>query len=284
MQINNNIILSRCPLCASNSIHQVGKLGYRENIIFSTREIELIHTPELWRCKQCLSSFVQYALDAETAKLLYSSGKAGERWSSIAFDQHKSSEVVDRMRMIFNGTGSVLDVGCNTGELLDFASEFGCKTSGVEFSSASREILVKKCHSAYATLEESLGHYDIITAFDLIEHLYDVPTFLKICRDKLSKKGKLVILTGNVGSMGAKISGARWWYAQYPEHIVFPSKKYFSKYSGFCIEKWIPTYASKEYKWPIVHIVSWASKNFLKGGYTGLPSFGPDHTLIILRK
>lgn len=285
MEINNNAAVSSCPLCSSSSIIQVGILKYREKINFSTHDIELSCTPELWKCRECLSCFVQNTVDAETAKKLYSTGQSGDRWSKMAFDQNKTSEVIKQMSSIFRNADSVLDVGCNTGELLDFAQQFGCQTSGVECSSASREVLKEKGHKPHALLEEAPGEYDVITAFDLIEHLYDIPAFLRSCQAKLSSKGRLVILTGNFNSLSAVLAGSRWWYAQYPEHIVFPSKKYFKEKSGYRVEKWILTYASKGYQSPFKKVWPEIWRAMLHcQTFVGLPSIGPDHVLVLLRK
>jgi SAM-dependent methyltransferase len=285
MHVNNDAIRACCPLCKSSSINQIGTLHYCGKVNFSTNEVELGHRPELWKCKQCLSGFVQYTVDAETAQMLYSTGQAAERWSTVAFDQSKTRNVIDCMAAIFMHKGSVLDVGCNTGELLDFAKSFGCETSGVEYSSASREKLAGKGHRAYSIFEETPGKYDVIAAFDLMEHLYDVPAFLNGCREKLAEGGRLVILTGNIGSLSATLAGTHWWYAQYPEHIIFPSNKYFSDYSGLRIEKWISTYASEGYRNSIYRIGWGILKGMLRGrAYTGLPSLGPDHVLVVLSK
>ncbi|GAB1234057.1 hypothetical protein UT5_04510 [Ferrigenium sp. UT5] len=244
-----------------------------------------MHLPELWNCDVCLSGFVQHTVDEETAKMLYSTGQAGERWSTVPFEQNKTRNVIDTMSVIFRDKGNVLDVGCNTGELLDFAQSFGCRTWGVEYSAASRAILADKGHGAYSSFEDASGGYDVIAAFDLVEHLYDVPTFLKNCREKLAENGKLVILTGNIGSLSAQLARAHWWYAQYPEHIIFPSRKYFSEYSGMKIQKWVSTYASKGYQNPINKAVWGMLKGMLRGRiYTGLPSLGPDHVLVVLNK
>lgn len=184
MQVSNSFKIDHCPLCQSRDICQMGKLDYRGKVNFSTHEIELGYFPELWKCEQCQSCFVQRTLTEDTAKMLYSTGQAGERWSKKAFDQNKTRDVIDSMAAIFKSKGSVLDVGCNTGVLLDFAHGIGCKTSGVEFSSASRKIIVEKGHTAYSTFEETTGEYDVITGFDLVEHLYHVPIFLKGCHTK----------------------------------------------------------------------------------------------------
>jgi cyclopropane fatty-acyl-phospholipid synthase-like methyltransferase len=146
-------------------------------------------------------------------------------------------------------------------------------------------VLREKGHKPYASLEETPGGYDIITAFDLIEHLYAVPEFLKNCREKLSAKGRLVILTGNIGSFSAVMAGSHWWYAQYPEHIVFPSKKFFKENSGYGIERWILTYASKGYKFPLSRQWLGIQNTILRRQtFSGLPSIGPDHVLAVLKK
>lgn len=285
LKIENNTRKDFCPMCGENSISLKGLLNYQDGIKFSSREIELVHLPELWKCGQCQSGFVQHTVDEETARMLYSTGQAGERWSTVPFEQNKVRNVIDTMTSIFKDKGDVLDIGCNTGELLDFAQSFGCRTSGVEYSAASREKLAGKGHHAYASFEDVPGSYDVIMAFDLIEHLYDVPAFLKGCREKLAENGRLVILTGSIDSLSSRLAGAHWWYAQYPEHIIFPSRKYFSRYSGMKIAKWTSTYASKGYQNSIVKIVWGVLKGMLRGRtYTGLPSLGPDHVLLVLSK
>lgn len=285
LKINNRLQRDCCPLCGAADIGQIGKLKYGGGAQFSSVEIDLDCTPELWKCRRCDSAFVQNSVDADMARTLYSMGKAGERWLSRAFDEEKTSGVVHVMAEIFKTGGSVLDVGCNTGELLDFSLGFGCETSGVEFSSASREVIHRKGHRAYSALEDTPGGYDIITAFDIVEHLYDIPAFMESCMKKLAQKGRLIVMTGNVDCLSAKLTGARWWYAQFPEHIVFPSKRYFSNYVDLKIEKWIPSYASKYFECSIYSAYKEMLNSLLRGfAYTGLPSPVPDHALIIFRK
>ena len=181
----------------------------------------------------------------------------------------------------------MLDIGCNTGELLDYAKSRGCQTAGLEFSAASRGVLEEKGHRAYASFDELDELYDVITAIDFVEHLYDVPDFMARCKRQLAPDGCLVILTGDVGSLSARICGTRWWYVRIPEHIVFPSRKYYEEFSGFQVAEWISTYASVVYDKTVVRKIIRIikiMKVLLKGNYRGLPSFYPDHILIVLRK
>lgn len=285
MRVKNHTFRERCPLCDAAEIAPAGPLNYGGRVGFSSNEIYLDSRPELWTCAHCRSRFVQFIVDADTARQLYSGSRAAERWSTEVFALNKTDKVIDRMTSLLSGKVGVLDVGCNTGELLDFARDMGCMTAGVEYSSASREILLSKGHQAYSALEESPGGYDVITAFDLVEHLYDVPGFLASCRAKLSARGKLVVLTGDIGSLSARLAGRNWWYVQYPEHIVFPTRKFFAGFSGMRLDEWTPTYASKGYVKPAYRIVWELAKNLLRGRrYSGLPALGPDHALVVLSK
>jgi len=253
-------------------------------VIFSTNEVELNLIPELWKCHNCASWFAQNIFSAEQAKGLYSTGDAGERWSRELFELQKHRNILDTLESISGNGVKLLDVGCNTGELLDFAKDRGCFTSGVEFSSASRKALCEKGHQGYASMEDVNEQFDVITAFDLVEHLYDIPKFFSECERLLNDNGKLIILTGNISSISARLCKENWWYLKYPEHIVFPSRKFYQRFSGFHLEQWIPTYASKGYQCPVRHVISGFVKQFFEGGYTGLPSLGPDHVLAVLRK
>ncbi len=285
MKVENNYRRDCCPLCMSRDINRMGELAYGGKINFSSVGIDLSNIPELWNCQRCQSSFVQNIVDAETARSLYSRGQAGSRWPSSDFDKTKTKVVVQFVRGIFKSGESILDVGCNTGELLDFARHLGCETSGVEFSLTSREILRRKGHKIHLLPEETQEGYDIITAFDMVEHLYDVPAFLSGCINKLAGDGRIVVMTGNIDCLSAKMSGNKWWYAQFPEHIVFPSRKFFLNYSGLGIEVWAPSYAAETFEYPFFMRLR-AMLNYVLPGrtFTGLPSLVPDHTLIVLRK
>lgn len=283
-RVVNNCCFDECPLCMSKSIGFLNTIEYVKPVLYSTHKIQLEFTPELWRCSRCQSWFSQNIIPEDESVSLYQQGEAGNRWSQEPFEAQKSEEILNSLDEIFGEEVSVLDIGCNTGELLDYAKPRGCKTAGVEFSVESRAILKRKGHQAYESLENVDGQYDVITAFDLIEHLYDVSSFLESCESRLAHDGYVVILTGDISSPSARMCQTRWWYLKYPEHIVFPSRKYYEKFSGFHLEKWIPTYASLPYKQPLLSLIRGVAIGVFRMNYTGLPSLGPDHALILLRK
>lgn len=281
--IKNDFRHKNCPLCGAVNIHKAGEVDYGPCVNFSTHRVKLLLTPELWNCAACGSGFMQNVLPEKVAAGLYGSGVGGERWLSTA-ETEKTDKVVAVLKELFAKGSRVLDIGCNTGEILDLAKANGCDTVGVEYCLNSIETVRKKGHACFSSLGATEGRFDVITSLDLVEHLYDVQAFLNTCYEKLSPEGCLVLLTGDIQSLSARVTGASWWYVRYPEHIVFPSKRYFMSDRRFLIEKWTRTYAYVLY----ISTASGALKGFFKGMirgiYTGLPSLGPDHVLAILRK
>ena len=271
-------------MCGSEDIFCEAKLNYGPKINFSTTEITLENTPELWCCKNCNSKFTQYIVSQEQAESLYSISDSSERWSNSNFVNGKPVKLISILKEVFSGKSSIVDVGCNSGELLDFAKTLGCDTSGVELSESSLSIIAEKGHKPYRSLMDITNEVDIITAFDLIEHLYDPVSFLRICSDKLKPGGRLVLLTGNPECFSVKLGRGKWWYCQYPEHIVFPSRKFFSELPWYCSAKFFDTYVSKAYETPILRRYSSAMAKIFLRCYNGLPSLGYDHHLVILEK
>jgi SAM-dependent methyltransferase len=281
----NNYWRKTCSCCGSGNISQLGLITYSSPILFSTVPIVTTHTPELWGCRKCQSKFTQNAIHEHDAVELYRAGNSGDRWKGIQFTEHQCSEVVQAVEQLLSPNNFIVDVGCNTGDFLDFALGKGCKTGGVEFSQASRAILENKGHTTYSSLSAvKNGSVDVITAYDLVEHLYHPAEFMSECHKKLRPGGRLFIVTGNANCIGARLSGGRWWYVNYPEHNVFPSKKYFLRHTQFRLERLFNTYAGRAYKYGLLKIVRRLIGGVLKGNYNASPSIGPDHMAVVLKR
>ena len=282
--IHNKTRHDICSLCGSTHIIKIGDVDYGKSILFSTEEIELDNIPELWQCQNCHSNFIQNVVPEIQAIELYSRGSSSTKWSREPWHVAKPIEQLECLKRYFTKGKKVLDFGCNTGELLDFAQSLGCETTGVEFSLSSHSFLKEKKHRVYSSFPDDGQKFDVITAFDVIEHLYDVPSFLEECKSRLEVDGTLILLTGNADCLSARICQEDWWYFQFPEHIVFPSREYFVRYSGLRLVEWIHTYATVNFKRSLFSKLVSLTYHTLRRSYRGLPSIFSDHVLVILKK
>lgn len=289
--INNSLRRDKCPLCESDNIFPVGNIKYEKS--FSSTQIELKKTPEYWHCRDCNSGFTQHIINEQDSKRLYSSNKKN-KWLSSNFQEEKTDDLIKNISSYLKPNINVLDVGCNTGELLDFVAAKGAITYGLEYSELGMAESRKKNHTVFNDLNQITQNnfFDIIFAFDLVEHLYDVNEFINKCYNLLKISGLLIILTGDSECLSARLAKNKWWYVTYPEHIVFPSQEFYKRSTIFQVEKIIPVFNSrayeKKYLFYFDKLVYKKIMSFfwqlMKFSYTGLPSVSKDHNLIILKK
>ncbi|MDU4959256.1 MAG: class I SAM-dependent methyltransferase [Sporomusaceae bacterium] len=283
--INNNYRFPNCPVCNNLDNAFSGNISYDSDVWFSSYNILLLKIPELWKCNHCRSYFIQNVIPPELANLLYQASYSVVRWVN-SFQPDRSNAIFEQLDRHFRCGTRLMDIGCNDGSMLDYAKTRGCITTGIELCEFSRERVKEKGHQAYATIEEAEGYFDIITAFDLIEHLYDIPSFLEQCRSKLVDGGMMIILTGDISCLSFKLSNSNWWYCNYPEHVVFPSRFSYQQFSKYKLEDWLPVYDM--YSSAAQNIVDnvWEvfKRVMLHGDYCGKPACGPDHVLLVLKK
>jgi SAM-dependent methyltransferase len=282
--VDNRFRHRGCPACGSPEASLVGLLNYGPLASFGSMNVRLSLTPELWRCRTCKSWFTQNIVAPEIATALYSEGQSDVKWPTQALSSAKTPELLAALDQLLQGPArKVVDVGCNTGELLDYCAARGSQTWGIELSPSSREVCAGKGHRMVPSLAAVGTDADLVFAFDLVEHLHDLKAFVREAHRALRPGGRLVVLTGNNTSLVAHWSRARWWYLQYPEHILFASPKAWSQAEGFKLVQRLRTYASIGYRvGPGARLKGLAL--MLLGRGIGLPLLCGDHHLLVLQK
>lgn len=289
-EIDNSFSPSACPLCGSENIFFVGHIKKERS--FATTRIFLKKQPSYWKCRTCNSGFTRNVIPEKKALELYSDNDGG-RWTSADFETTKPHRLVKKISSLIEPGMKILDIGCGQGDLLDFAAAKGAETYGTELSRQGKTLSEKKGHVIYESVERLSRDlkFDIIFAFDLVEHLYNAVSFLNWCSQVLSEKGRLIILTGNPDCLSAKIAKNNWWYVSFPEHIIFPSEKFFRSLGNYRVEEYWPSFNSIKHneKWILSSANSNAKvknllKQLMKFKFTGQPSLDKDHALIILNK
>jgi hypothetical protein len=61
--------------------------------------------------------------------------------------------------------------------------------------------------------------FDLITLWDVIEHIPDPQPVLQMARQLLAPGGKLLLETQNVASRWARLLGPRWHHYKHEEHL-----------------------------------------------------------------
>ncbi len=137
----------------------------------------------------------------------------------------ESLELVRRYRR----SGRLLDVGCHVGTFLTLAEAAGFEVAGVEpsrwASEIARERIAGSVHCGAvedAPLPE--GGYDVITLWDVIEHLPDPALDVRAIHAALRPGGVFAVSTMDVDALFARVAGRRWpWYMQM--HLVYFSRR-----------------------------------------------------------
>jgi len=124
----------------------------------------------------------------------------------------------------------VLDVGSAYGYFMDVAVDAGARVSGVEV--AKHAVLeTKKRHGdvvEWGTLEESdilAQSKDLITMWDVIEHVSDPMVLFAAAHRVLRKDGILALTTPDIGSIPARVMKDRWLGFKPDEHPIFFTKE-----------------------------------------------------------
>jgi SAM-dependent methyltransferase len=114
------------------------------------------------------------------------------------------------------GVGSLLDVGCGRGDFLAVARERGWKAAGLDISPvAARRAATTAGVSVYEgeltdPPRSELGPVDVVTLWDVLEHLTDPLAALAAVPRWLRPGGLLVVQTQNARSVTAAWMGRRW--------------------------------------------------------------------------
>jgi SAM-dependent methyltransferase len=216
---------------------------------------------------------------------LYEQGDSTSRWEAHSFETDKTQQLVEFVSGLIDSDVNVLDFGCNDGTMLDYVRARGCRTFGVEASAKARSVAELKGHIVKPTLDAFPKEvvFDVACAMDVVEHLYDVPRFLAQIAQRLAVGGVLVLLTGNINSLMARMAKNNWWYIRYPEHVRFPSLRWWRRYSGYRLVKTARVHASRGYVHPpTVGSVKNALERWMRNEYDGMPVLLPDHYVVAL--
>jgi 2-polyprenyl-3-methyl-5-hydroxy-6-metoxy-1,4-benzoquinol methylase len=201
-----------CPSCASSAYEEVTVGDHR-----------------LRRCGVCSLVYAPEYGDPEAIYVdgyMKGNGTFGLDITNPVFQEYLRSvgmRRVDMIEKVSGKPGTLLDVGCGSGELLEAARDRGWDVVGVEVVEESVEAARSRgLEIRHGLLQESglpERHYDVVSAFHVLEHMSEGTEFLKLIARWVRPGGHLCIEVPNWRSFARRNSGDQWIHLRPLEHL-----------------------------------------------------------------
>jgi 2-polyprenyl-3-methyl-5-hydroxy-6-metoxy-1,4-benzoquinol methylase len=124
----------------------------------------------------------------------------------------------------YKQSGTILDMGCSSGSFLGSLPKDSWKLFGIEMSPAEArtaeattgaQVFVGSILDAPFPRES----FDVITCFDVLEHLYEPRQVMARVGEWLKPGGIFYVLVPNVDSAEARVFGSYWHGLEMPRHL-----------------------------------------------------------------
>lgn len=208
--------MNSCLSCDSNKIYLLAKR--KDNL-------------DVFRCEKCNMIFVDiigfknaYNLTNFYEFNYFEIGRdiGYKGYSDLPISEFYWQEAL--IKLIENVEGKrILDVGCGMGKLLELLKKKGIDADGIEISKYAWEKGLLKGlnirHGEIYSIDDNTK-YDIITAFDLIEHIPDIYKFLNKVLTLLKDNGVFIFTTPDA-EFGIKQKEKWYGFNTSLEHILY---------------------------------------------------------------
>ena len=208
---------------------------------------------ELSGCNECSLQFLTNFESPEYYNQIYNKNyfNGGVYKNYLEEELYRRQLFSTKMKLIrkyIPGEGSVLDVGCGMGFFLMEMKNKGYHVDGLDISKYAANLASEKLNTSIfsgdltnASLESK--QFDIVTFWDVLEHLYNPVESLKEVSRIIKNNGVLVIETLNISCFTAKILKEKWPLYYPPYHLYYYNYRSISRLlenTGFRIIKSFP--------------------------------------------
>jgi 2-polyprenyl-3-methyl-5-hydroxy-6-metoxy-1,4-benzoquinol methylase len=227
LEMNDFTERSGCPFCGSDRAQVIGKVYTPRYFVLPKGPYSLsrdvMNKRLLCECSLCGIVYHSLIVKRDTLLRLYDGNNAGEMWK---FSHERNVESKIRLMGSLVRGGRILDVGCHTGEFLGNIGDSNLELWGIELSESSsrtaqQKYPVKVLRGAIEEVELPRDYFSGITMWDVLEHVSEVKSAIANVYQALEKGGILLIETGNIKCLPARLLKGNWWYVSLLEHFTF---------------------------------------------------------------
>lgn len=189
-----------CEICGNTNVEVIFDDYIRDGALGTLTKDKY----KMYQCQSCKTIWHKHGVDSNLD--FYESKEYRDKLEGTAevLDYYRlhDFEVLDKF--IYCGTTifrhkNIADIGCGGGGFLDFLSGVGKNIVAVEPSAEYRMSLKERGYYPYAYMKDAQkdwkGKLDVITSFDVIEHVDNTVDFMKDVYDLLGDGGKGIIGT-----------------------------------------------------------------------------------------
>lgn len=183
------------------------------------------------RCGRCALVYVDPQPREDAVQAVYASdgySRIVERLVAASHDYRRERfgrERLDIVERFVAPGGSLLDVGCTTGFVLEEAERRGWEAHGVELNPfAAGEAEARGLRVRQGTLQEASfpeGSFDAITLFDVVEHVRDPVGLLREAHGLLRPSGIVVLYTPNWDCAERMLLGSECHFIWGSNHLAY---------------------------------------------------------------
>jgi 2-polyprenyl-3-methyl-5-hydroxy-6-metoxy-1,4-benzoquinol methylase len=159
------------------------------------------------------SEMYRHYTDAYHGLISASGQNAPHRWQArkAALAPHKQS-------------GALLDMGCSSGAFLESLKDGPWSLYGIEMSADTAKIAEQRsgAHVFVGDVPDASfapESFDVITCFDVLEHVYDPRQVMVKVQEWLKPGGIFYLLVPNIDSAEARVFGSYWHGLELPRHL-----------------------------------------------------------------
>jgi SAM-dependent methyltransferase len=236
---------THCYLCGSSQLSVHGTLT---DLLLEREDVETT----LVKCGNCGLIYQYPHLSQENYNRHYP-----PEYDSYQSENLESSDLSSRVSRLglskrrkfvssIKGEGKLLDLGCATGNFMRAMQIspdwelFGVEINEHAAKIARQEFLLNVFHGELEQANFPNDYFDVVTLWDVLEHLPDPQFTLSEIYRVLKKDGVLILRIPNGNSWDARLFGRFWFGLDAPRHFYIFNRKTITKLldlSGFQVKR-----------------------------------------------